>query len=86
MDDNLKELLAQKKAHLKEKQKGAEIQQYKDHFRKISSSFLRNTDMQMKWKHAKLKPFSQSSILCGRDSCQSKKFAHIPMEMSTCAF
>lgn len=32
MDDNLKELLAQKKAHLKEKQKGAEIQQYKDHF------------------------------------------------------
>ena len=53
---------------------------------KISSSFLRNTDTQMKWKHAKLKPFSQGSILCSRDIWQSKKFAHIPMEMSTCAF
>ena len=34
MDDNLKELLAQKKTQLKEKQKSADIQRYKDHFMK----------------------------------------------------
>ena len=39
MDDNLKELLAQKKAHLKEKQKSADIQRYKDHFMKNIEQF-----------------------------------------------
>ena len=39
MDDNLKELLAQKKAHLKEKQKSAEIQQYKDRLTKSIKYF-----------------------------------------------
>ena len=39
MDDNLKELLAQKKAHLKEKQKSAEIQRYKAHFMKNIEQF-----------------------------------------------
>ena len=39
MDDNLKELLAQKKARLKEKQKGTEIQRYKEHFAKNIEQF-----------------------------------------------
>ena len=39
MDDNLKELLAQKKARLKEKQKSAEILRYKDHFAKNIEQF-----------------------------------------------
>ena len=39
MDDNLKELLAQKKARLKENQKGAEILRYKDHFAKSIEQF-----------------------------------------------
>ena len=39
MDDNLKELLAQKKARLKENQKGAEILRYKDYFAKSIEQF-----------------------------------------------
>lgn len=39
MDDNLKELLAQKKTQLKEKQKSADIQRYKDHFMKNIEQF-----------------------------------------------
>nr|WP_289766737.1 hypothetical protein [uncultured Acetatifactor sp.] len=39
MDDNLKELLVQKKAQLKVKQQKAEIQQYKKHFVKDIKHF-----------------------------------------------
>ena len=39
MDDNLKELLAQKKAQLKVKQQRAEIQQYKDCLTKSIEDF-----------------------------------------------
>lgn len=39
MDDNLKVLLAQKKAQLKVRQQKAEIQQYKDHFMKSIEHF-----------------------------------------------
>ena len=39
MDDNLKGLLAQKKAQLKAKQKRAEIQQYKDRLTKNIEDF-----------------------------------------------
>ena len=77
MDDNLKELLAQKKTQLKEKQKSADIQRYKDHFMKNIEQFSQ------KYRYA---DFSQISSLCGRDSWRSKKFAHIPIEMPTCAF
>lgn len=85
MDHERKELLAQKKAQLKKRQKRAEIQQYKDRLTKSIEHFSQNTDTRMKLKHSKLKPLSQNSILSSRGSWRSKKFAHIPMEMSTCA-
>ena len=43
MDDNLKELLVQKKAQLKVKQQKAEIQQYKKHFVERYLSFMTAT-------------------------------------------
>lgn len=86
MDDNMKALLEQKKVQLKIKQQYTEILQYKDHLTKSIEHFSQNTDMRMKRKHSKLKPLSQNLILCNRGNWRSKKFAHIPMGTSTCAF
>ena len=74
MDDNLKELLAQKKTQLKEKQKSADIQRYKDHFMKNIEQFSQ------KYRYADEVETRKIEIFL------SKKFAHIPIEMPTCAF
>ena len=86
MEQRGKNFWLRKRAQLKIKQKRAEIQQYKDRLTKSIEHFSQNTDMRMKRKHSKLKPLSQNSILSNRGSWRSKKFAHIPMEMPTCAF
>lgn len=86
MDDNLKELLAQKKAQLKVKQQRAEIQQYKDCLTKASKIFLKNTGMQMKRKRSNLENSSQNSISRSRGSWRFKKFARTHTKMLTYAF
>ena len=83
MDHERKELLAQKKAQGRKEQKYSNTRTV---LQKALNIFLKNTDMRMKRKHSKLKPLSQNSILSSRGSWQSKKFAHIPMEMPTYAF
>ena len=86
MEHERKELLAQKRAQLKIKQKRAEIQQYKDRLTKSIEHFSQKYRYADEAEALKLKPLSQNSILSNRGSWRSKKFAHIPMEMPTCAF
>ena len=86
MDHERKELLAQKKRSSRKGRKEQKYSNTRTVSQKVSNIFLKNTDMRMKRKHSKLKPLSQNSILSNRGSWRSKKFAHIPMEMSTCAF
>lgn len=86
MDHESKELLAQKKRKLKKGRKEQRYSNTRIALQKASNIFLKNTDTRMKLKRSKLKPLSQNSILSNRGSWRSKKFAHIPMEMPTCAF
>ena len=86
MDDNLKELLAQKKRSLKQSSKEQRSSNTKTILQKASNIFLKNAGTQMKRKRSNLENSSQNSISHSRDNCQSKKFARTPTKMFTCAF
>ena len=64
MDDNLKELLAQKKTQLKEKQKSADIQRYKDHFMKNIEQFSQKYRYADEVETRKIEIFLSKSQVC----------------------
>ena len=86
MDYDRKLLLEQKKAQLKIKQKRAEIQQYKDRLTKGIEYFSQKYRYADETEALKIETFISKLNLSNRGSWRSKKFAHIPMEMPTCAF
>lgn len=86
MEHERKELLAQKRAQLKIKQKRAEIQQYKDRLTKSIEHFSQKYRYADEAEALKIETFISKLNFKQPGSWRSKKFAHIPMEMPTCAF